>query len=82
MTTLGVSVMFNARYSPMLNSIEMLWHECKRLLKKHPPVDEKQHFVDQLLSAAREIDSQGRVRGLWRYAISNWQQRIEKGQSV
>jgi hypothetical protein len=45
MTRLGVSVIFNARYSPMLNSIEMLWHECKRRLKKRPPVTEKQAFV-------------------------------------
>ena len=40
-TQLGVSVVFNARYSPQLNSIEMLWHECKRRLKKCPPVSEK-----------------------------------------
>ena len=72
MTKLGVSVLFNARYSPMLNSIEMLWHECKRQLKKHPPVDEKQHFVEQLVSIAHDIDRQDKVRGLWRYAISNW----------
>ena len=45
MTKIGVSVIFNARYSPMLNSIEMLWPECKRRLKKHPPVTEKQAFV-------------------------------------
>ena len=73
MTTLGVSVIFNARYSPMLNSIEMLWHECKRRLNKQRPVDGKQEFVEQLVSVVRDIDSQGKVRALWRYAISNWQ---------
>ena len=45
MTKMGVSVIFNARYSPMLNSIEMLWHELKQRLKKHPPVAEKKAFV-------------------------------------
>ena len=45
MTKIGVSVFFNARYSPMLNSIEMLWHESKQRLKKYPPVTEKQAFV-------------------------------------
>jgi transposase len=78
-TKLGVSVVFNARYSPMLNSIEMLWNECKRRLMKHPPVGEKQAFVEQLVAVARDIDRQGKVPGLWKYAVSNWQQRLEAG---
>ena len=33
-TALGVDVLFNARYSPQLASIEMLWGELKRRLRK------------------------------------------------
>ena len=77
-TALGVDVLFNARYSPQLASIEMLWGELKRRLRRED-ITEKRLFVERLLAEVESISSTpGSTRGLWRYAFSNWSAHIQK----
>ena len=68
---LGVDIVFNARYSPQLNSVEMLWHRIKMKLRAQPPAQDKRQFVTNLLQAVSDVDHAG-TRSLWRYAVSNW----------
>jgi hypothetical protein len=64
----------------MLNSVEMLWNQCKRRLRNLVSVNDKKAFVERLITIVNELNQPNKVRGMWRFAITNWLQRIEQQQ--
>jgi transposase len=77
---LGVSVLFNAEYSPHLNPVEQLFGQLKSTIYGEVLNTRYQHscvhtYRDQLvLKVIRQVDhlTEGDIKAMWRLPIRTW----------